>query len=68
MPKFGGLSGEDPHKHLKEFRVMCSTPLRPEGITEDHIKHCLSSLSHSTGLQRTGYTIFSQTLLQAGLI
>ncbi|XP_050909494.1 uncharacterized protein LOC127123306 [Lathyrus oleraceus] len=29
---------EDPHKHLKEFQVVCSTPLRPEGITEDHIK------------------------------
>ncbi|MCI19974.1 hypothetical protein A2U01_0041134, partial [Trifolium medium] len=30
--------GEDPHKHLKEFQVVCSTPLRPEGITEDHVK------------------------------
>ncbi|XP_050875237.1 uncharacterized protein LOC127078861 [Lathyrus oleraceus] len=29
---------EDPHKHLKEFQVVCFTPLRPEGITEDHIK------------------------------
>ncbi|XP_050896300.1 uncharacterized protein LOC127103049 [Lathyrus oleraceus] len=29
---------EDPHKHLKEFQVVCSTPLRPEGITEDHIR------------------------------
>ncbi|XP_050876802.1 uncharacterized protein LOC127080525 [Lathyrus oleraceus] len=31
-------NGEDPHRHLKEFQVVCSTPLRPEGITEDHIK------------------------------
>ncbi|XP_050890921.1 uncharacterized protein LOC127096386 [Lathyrus oleraceus] len=31
-------NGEDPHKHLKEFQVVCSTPLKPEGITEDHIK------------------------------
>ena len=38
LPKFNGLAGEDPHKHLKEFQVMCSTPLRPEAITEDHIK------------------------------
>ncbi|XP_045802734.1 uncharacterized protein LOC123896385 [Trifolium pratense] len=38
LPKFHGLAGEDPHKHLKEFQVVCSTPLRPEGITEDHIK------------------------------
>ncbi|XP_045797480.1 uncharacterized protein LOC123891616 [Trifolium pratense] len=38
LPRFNGLAGEDPHKHLKEFQVVCSTPLRPEGITEDHIK------------------------------
>ncbi|PNX80521.1 hypothetical protein L195_g036523 [Trifolium pratense] len=38
LPKFNGLAGEDPHKHLKEFQVVCSTPLRPEGITEDHVK------------------------------
>ncbi|XP_057418698.1 uncharacterized protein LOC130712899 [Lotus japonicus] len=38
LPKFNGLAGEDPHKHLKEFQVVCSTPSRPEGITEDHIK------------------------------
>ncbi|XP_050909330.1 uncharacterized protein LOC127123116 [Lathyrus oleraceus] len=38
LPKFNGLAGEDPHRHLKEFQVVCSTPLRPEGITEDHIK------------------------------
>ncbi|GAU18578.1 hypothetical protein TSUD_325700 [Trifolium subterraneum] len=38
LPRFSGLPGEDPHKHLKEFQVVCSTPLRPEGITEDHIK------------------------------
>ncbi|CAJ2672885.1 unnamed protein product [Trifolium pratense] len=38
LPRFNGLAGEDPHKHLKEFQVVCSTPLRPEGITEDHVK------------------------------
>ncbi|MCI15872.1 hypothetical protein A2U01_0037011, partial [Trifolium medium] len=38
LPKFSGLAGEDPHKHLKEFQVVCSTSLRPEGITEDHVK------------------------------
>ncbi|RDX89972.1 hypothetical protein CR513_28225, partial [Mucuna pruriens] len=25
LPKFHGLAGEDPHKHLKEFLVFCST-------------------------------------------
>ncbi|GAU47094.1 hypothetical protein TSUD_369270 [Trifolium subterraneum] len=38
LPRFSGLVGEDPHKHLKEFQVICSPPLRPKGITEDHIK------------------------------
>jgi hypothetical protein len=25
LPKFHGLAGEDPHKHLKEFHIVCST-------------------------------------------
>ncbi|RDX91936.1 hypothetical protein CR513_26003, partial [Mucuna pruriens] len=29
--------GEDPHKHIKEFHVVCST-MRPHGILEDYIK------------------------------
>lgn len=37
LPKFNGLAGEDPHKHLKEFHVVCST-MKPQGVTEDHIK------------------------------
>ncbi|RDY05423.1 hypothetical protein CR513_10750, partial [Mucuna pruriens] len=28
LPKFHGLAGEDPYKHLKEFHVVCST-MRP---------------------------------------
>ncbi|RDX98580.1 hypothetical protein CR513_18479, partial [Mucuna pruriens] len=36
LPKFHGLA-EDPHKHLKEFHVVCSTK-RPQGISEDYIK------------------------------
>ncbi|RDX82554.1 hypothetical protein CR513_36642, partial [Mucuna pruriens] len=28
LPKFHGLVGEDPYKHLKEFHVVCST-MRP---------------------------------------
>jgi hypothetical protein len=35
--KFHGLSGEDAHKHLKEFHIVCST-MRPQGIQEEHIK------------------------------
>ncbi|RDX82863.1 hypothetical protein CR513_36297, partial [Mucuna pruriens] len=37
LPKFHGFSREDPHKHLKEFHVVCST-MRPQGISEDYIK------------------------------
>ncbi|RDX74052.1 hypothetical protein CR513_46242, partial [Mucuna pruriens] len=29
--------GEDPHKHINEFHVVCST-MRPHGILEDYIK------------------------------
>ncbi|RDX60719.1 hypothetical protein CR513_61113, partial [Mucuna pruriens] len=37
LPKFHGLVGEDPHKHLKELHVVFST-MRPQGILEDYIK------------------------------
>ncbi|XP_052172198.1 uncharacterized protein LOC127788126 [Diospyros lotus] len=37
LPKFHALAGEDPHKHLKEFHVVCST-MRPPGVDEEQIK------------------------------
>jgi len=37
LPKFHGLAGEDPHKHLKKFHVVYNT-MKPHGIDEDHIK------------------------------
>ncbi|XP_027169579.1 uncharacterized protein LOC113769319 [Coffea eugenioides] len=37
LPTFRGVAGEDPHKHLKEFHVVCST-MRPQGVTEEQIK------------------------------
>ncbi|RDX97056.1 hypothetical protein CR513_20225, partial [Mucuna pruriens] len=37
LPKFHGLAGEDPHKHLKEFHMVCST-MRSQGIPKDHVK------------------------------
>ncbi|XP_071912420.1 uncharacterized protein [Coffea arabica] len=39
LPTFRGIAGEDPHKHLKEFHVVCST-MRPQGVTEEQIKLC----------------------------
>lgn len=37
LPTFRELVGEDPHKHLKEFHVLCSS-MKPQGITEEQIK------------------------------
>ncbi|KAL2251406.1 UNVERIFIED_CONTAM: hypothetical protein Sindi_2262900 [Sesamum indicum] len=37
LPIFHGLVGEDPHKHLKEFHVVCSG-MRSQGVTEEQVK------------------------------
>ncbi|XP_042403344.1 uncharacterized protein LOC121992821 isoform X2 [Zingiber officinale] len=37
LPKFQGLSGEDPNRHLHEFHVVCST-MKSQGISEEDIK------------------------------
>ncbi|XP_010245878.1 PREDICTED: uncharacterized protein LOC104589313 [Nelumbo nucifera] len=37
LPTFRGLSGEDPHKHLKEFHVVFLSMI-PQGVTEEQIK------------------------------
>jgi len=37
LPKFHGLVGEDPHQHLKEFHIVCTT-MRPSRVPEEHIK------------------------------
>jgi len=36
LPKFHGLAGGDPHKHLKEFHIVCST-MKPLDVQEDPI-------------------------------
>ncbi|XP_075486393.1 uncharacterized protein LOC142526005 [Primulina tabacum] len=36
LPTFRGLAGEDPHKHLKEFHIVC-TAMKPQRITEEQI-------------------------------
>lgn len=36
LPKFYGRAGEDPHRHLKEFLVVCST-MRPEGVDDKQV-------------------------------
>ena len=37
LPTFHGLASEDPHKHLKELHVVC-TSMKPMGVIEDQIK------------------------------
>ncbi|XP_073138488.1 uncharacterized protein [Henckelia pumila] len=37
LPSFHGLAGEDPHKHLMEFHVVC-TNMKPHGVTEEKIQ------------------------------
>ena len=37
LPTFHSLTGEDPHKHLKELLVVC-TSMKPRGVTKDQIK------------------------------
>jgi len=44
LPKFHGLAGEDPLKHLKEFHIVCST-MKPPDVQENHI--FLKAFPHS---------------------
>jgi len=44
LPKFNGLAGECPYKHLKEFHMVCST-MKPPNILKDHI--FLKAFPHS---------------------
>ncbi|RDY02060.1 hypothetical protein CR513_14529, partial [Mucuna pruriens] len=62
LPKFHGLTGEDPHKHLEEFHVVCSI-MRSQGISEDYIKMKAFPFSLDKA-RRIGciYSRFSSTL------
>lgn len=33
LPRFRGLENENPHKHLKEFHMECSS-MKPQGVSE----------------------------------
>ncbi|XP_071902741.1 uncharacterized protein [Coffea arabica] len=37
LPSFHGLSGEEPHKHVKEFEMICSS-MKPPRVTEEQIR------------------------------
>ncbi|EPS65810.1 hypothetical protein M569_08967, partial [Genlisea aurea] len=36
LPKFHGRGGEDPHKHIKEFQVICAT-MKSEGNDDEEV-------------------------------
>src|SRR3954464_1844348 len=44
LPRFNGFAGEDPHKHLKEFQVVCSAPSEPS--LEDIVKQMAANNLH----------------------
>nr|XP_027086523.1 uncharacterized protein LOC113708261 [Coffea arabica] len=37
LPSFHGLSGEEPHKHVKEFEVVCSS-MKPPGLKKKFLE------------------------------
>lgn len=37
LPTFRGLKNENPHTHLREFHMVCSS-MKPQGLTKDKIK------------------------------
>ncbi|VFR01058.1 unnamed protein product [Cuscuta campestris] len=37
LPKFHGLPGEDPFRHISEFLITCGAMV-PEGVAQDQIK------------------------------
>ncbi|OMO64624.1 reverse transcriptase [Corchorus capsularis] len=37
LPKFHGMPGEDPHRHLKDFQIVCSS-MKMQGISEEQFK------------------------------
>ncbi|KAL0445352.1 UNVERIFIED_CONTAM: hypothetical protein Slati_2257900 [Sesamum latifolium] len=53
---FHGVAGEDPHKHLKEFHVVCSG-MRPQGVTEEQVK--LRAFPFSLGEKAKELALFS---------
>ncbi|KAL0462322.1 UNVERIFIED_CONTAM: hypothetical protein Slati_0119800 [Sesamum latifolium] len=66
LPTFRGLAREDPHKHLKEFHVVCSG-MRPEGITEEkqYFYEGLSGMDRKLIDAANGGALFNKTPSEA---
>src|SRR3954466_5773676 len=69
LPRFNGFAGENPHKHLKEFQVVCSAPSEPS--LEDIVKQmAANNLQYQQQIDSTLQTLQTQigqlaTLLNA---
>ncbi|KAL0409718.1 UNVERIFIED_CONTAM: hypothetical protein Sradi_1906200 [Sesamum radiatum] len=62
LPTFHGLAGEDPHKHLKEFHVVCSG-MKPQGVTEEQVKLRAFPFSLSEKAKDGLYSLPSGTII-----
>src|SRR3954463_2109876 len=59
LPRFNGFAGEDPHKHLKEFQVVCSAPSEPS--LEDIVKQmAANNLQYQQQIDSTLQTLQTQ--------
>src|SRR3954466_4683137 len=59
LPRFNGFAGEDPHKHLKEFQVVCSAPSEPS--LEDIVKQmAANNLQYQQQVDSTLQTLQTQ--------
>src|SRR3954463_1593626 len=59
LPRFNGFAGEDPHKHLKEFQVVCSVPSEPS--LEDIVKQmAANNLQYQQQIDSTLQTLQTQ--------
>src|SRR3954471_14427318 len=59
LPRFNGFADEDPHKHLKEFQVVCSAPSEPS--LEDIVKQmAANNLQYQQQIDSTLQTLQTQ--------
>src|SRR3954471_23831150 len=59
LPRFNGFAGEDPHKHLNEFEVVCSAPSEPS--LEDIVKQmAANNLQYQQQVDSTLQTLQTQ--------
>ena len=67
LSKLNSLTGEDPHKHLKEFQVVCSEPSEPS--LEDIVKQLtVNNLQYEQQIDSTLQTLQTQIEQLASLM